>query len=172
MVECCAAPGPILGKKNTNIENDLFNEIPKFLKYLEQMPEIDFSKSRMVFTQEEIKTESLELIKKESKNGLRKEIEIYIEDFFNNNDVNEFEATAKDIKEKWFEHDKEKMSYILKVLKNEMKMIPQANKYYTPFNNTNYLEKKKGTPFLFLRENFQQIENQTFSEYEKSQDYF
>jgi len=26
----------ITGKKNTNIENDLFNEIPKFLKYLEQ----------------------------------------------------------------------------------------------------------------------------------------
>ena len=28
---------PIKGDKNTNIENDLFNEIPKFLKYLEQM---------------------------------------------------------------------------------------------------------------------------------------
>ena len=43
---------PIVGQKNTNIENDLFNEIPKFLKFLEQLPAIDFSKSRMVFTQE------------------------------------------------------------------------------------------------------------------------
>ncbi len=160
---------PIVGKKNTNIENDLFNEIPKFLKYLEQLPEIDFSNSRMVFTQEEIQTDSLELIKKESKNGLRKELEIYIEDFFNNNDVNEFEATAKDIKEKWFEHDREKMSYILKVLKNEMKMTPQPNKYYFPFNSNNYLEKKKGTPFLFVRENPQSVEYESYSDYEDKQ---
>jgi hypothetical protein len=162
---------PIVGKKNTNIENDLFNEIPKFLKYLEQLPEIDFSNSRMVFTQEEIQTDSLELIKKESKNGLRKELEIYIDDFFNNNDVNEFEATAKDIKEKWFEHDREKMSYILKVLKNEMKMTPQPNKYYFPFNSNNYLEKKKGTPFLFVRENNQSVENESYSDYENRQPY-
>jgi hypothetical protein len=160
---------PIIGKKNTNIENDLFNEIPKFLKYLEQLPEIDLSNSRMVFTQDEIKTDSLELIKKESKNGLRKEIEMYIEDFFNNSDCNEFEATAKDIKETWFEHDKEKMSYILKVLKNEMKMIPQANKYYISFNGSNPMDKKKGTPFLFIRENTQTIENQTISIYEESE---
>jgi len=160
---------PIVGQKNTNIENDLFNEIPKFLKFLEQLPAIDFSKSRMVFTQDEIKTDSLELIKLESKNGLRKELEIYIEDFFNNNDCNEFEATAKDIKEKWFEHDREKMSYIAKVLKNEMKMTPQQNKYYTPFNNPNYLEKKKGTPFLFVRQNFQAVENQSFSQYEQNE---
>jgi hypothetical protein len=158
---------PIIGKKNTNIESDLFNEIPKFLKYLEQLPEIDLSNSRMVFTQDEIKTDSLELIKKESKNGLRKELEIYIEDFFDNNDCNEFEATAKDIKEKWLEHDKEKMSYILKVLKNEMKMIPQANKYYIPFNGQNPMDKKKGTPFLFIRENNQVIENQYNSIYDE-----
>jgi len=160
---------PIIGKKNTNIENDLFNEIPKFLKYLEQLPEIDLSNSRMVFTQDEIKTDSLELIKKESKNGLRKELEMYIEDFFNNSDCNEFEATAKDIKETWFEHDKEKMSYILKVLKNEMKMIPQPNKYYISFNGQNPMDKKKGTPFLFIRENNQVIENQTISIYEESE---
>jgi phage/plasmid-associated DNA primase len=160
---------PIVGKKNTNIENDLFNEIPKFLKYLEQLPDIDFSNSRMVFTQEEIQTDSLELIKKESKNGLRKELEIYIEDFFNNNDVNEFEATAKDIKERWFDKEREKMSYILKVLKNEMKMTPQPNKYYFPFNSNNYLEKKKGTPFLFVRENNQSVEYESYSDYENRQ---
>jgi phage/plasmid-associated DNA primase len=163
---------PIVGKKNTNIENDLFNEIPKFLKYLEQLPEIDFSNSRMVFTQEEIQTNSLELIKNESRNGLRKEIEMYIEDFFNNNDVNEFEATAKDIKERWFSTNNQiPMSYILKVLKNEMKMTPQANKYYFLFNSNNYLEKKKGTPFLFVRQNEQTFENQSYSDYEKTVPY-
>jgi hypothetical protein len=161
---------PIVGKKNTNIENDLFNEIPKFLKYLEQLPEIDFSNSRMVFTQEEIQTNSLELIKNESRNGLRKELEIYIEDFFNNNDCDTFEATAKDIKERWFSTNNQiPMSYILKVLKNEMKMTPQANKYYFLFNSNNYLEKKKGTPFLFVRENPQSVENESYSDYENRQ---
>lgn len=160
---------PIKGDKNTNIENDLFNEIPKFLKYLEQMQEIDFSRSRMVFTQEEINTESLLVIKKESQNGLRKEIEMYVEDFFNNNDCDEFEATAKDIKERWLEHDKEKMSYILKVLKNEMKMTPQEKKYYNPFNSQNPLDKTRGTPFLFIRENKQNIDNQTNSIFDEKE---
>jgi hypothetical protein len=61
------------------------------------------------------------------------------------------------------------MSYILKVLKNEMKMIPQANKYYISFNGSNPMDKKKGTPFLFIRENTQTIENQTISIYEESE---
>lgn len=154
---------PITGKKNTNIENDLFNEIPKFLRYLEQMSEIDFSKSRMVFTQDEIQTSHLEVIKKESHSSVRKELEIYINDLFNNGGFDEFEATAKDIKEKWFSHNNQvSINYLSKVIREEMKLVPQKMKRYVDFGVENPI-KKNGTPFLFKNENNQLIENQVNS---------
>lgn len=124
------------GKKNTNIEIDIFNEIPKFLKYLVQIPSIDTTRSRMVFTMEEIRTTELGQIQEESKSGLRKELEILIDDWFNNNpNKNEFEATVKDIKNKWFTHNHQiSMAYIRKVLKYEIE-VPNSGgpKRYDPF---------------------------------------
>ena len=116
---------------NTMIEKDIFKEIPKFLKYLSSLPEIDFSKSRMVFTKEEICTENLLNVKEESKSGLFKELCERFEDYFNDKEVNSLEATPTDIKDKWFRNDsKVSASYIKKVLKNEFKLIPSDNKYY------------------------------------------
>jgi hypothetical protein len=142
----------IKGAKNTNIETDLFNEIPKFLKYLMQLPAIDFSKSRMVFTKDEILTESLQVVMEQSKSTLRKEIEMNFDDFFMNNDAIEFiEATAKDIKMQWFPlNNKYEMSYIRTVLKEEMKMVCLKNKKYKGFPNQDYSQgSKTGFPFLF-----------------------
>jgi hypothetical protein len=143
---------PITGKKNTNIESDLQKEIPKFLKFLLQQAEIDFSKSRMVFTKEEIMTESLELVKEESKSGLRKEIEYLFIDFFdNNNAINFVEVTPKDIKERWFSNNNQiSISYIRKVLKEEMKMQSLDTKRYKGFPDSNGLTSDKvGLPFVF-----------------------
>lgn len=149
----------ISGKKNTNIENDLKNEIPKFLRYLEQMPDVDFSKSRMVFTQDEIKTSHLDAIKEESKSTIRKEIEIYMENFFDNDTCDYIEVTAKDIKERWFQNNNQiSISYIRKILKDEMKMEAQPIKKYIPFNNINQLP-VTGLPFIFKRKS-QVTENQ------------
>ena len=142
----------IKGAKNTNIETDLFNEIPKFLKYLIQLAAIDFSKSRMVFTKDEILTESLQVVMEQSKSTLRKEIEMNFDDFFMNNDGIEFiEATAKDIKMQWFPlNHKYEMSYIRTVLKEEMKMVCLKNKKYKGFPNQDYPQgSKTGYPFLF-----------------------
>lgn len=127
----------VIKEKNTQIEQQLFNEIPKFLKYLTQMPEIDFSKSRMVFTKEEILTNELITIKQESKSTLYKELEILIEDFFENTPCTHFCATAKDIKERWFRNDsKVSISYIRKVLLDEVGAIPnQTSEKYTPFED-------------------------------------
>jgi len=143
---------PINGKKNTNIETDLFNEIPNFLKYLLQIEEIDFSKSRMVFTKDEIETESLELVKEESKSWLRKEIEYLFIDFFDNNNAIDFvEVTPKDIKERWFINNNQiSISYIRKVLKEEMKMHSLVTKRYKGFPNEAGLTfDKVGLPFVF-----------------------
>lgn len=142
----------IKGAKNTNIETDLFNEIPKFLKYLMQLSAIDFSKSRMVFTKDEILTESLQVVMEESKSTLRKEIEMNLDDFFMNNDGIEFiEATAKDVKMQWFSlNHKFDACYIRKVIKDEMKVVILKNKKYKGFPNQNYPQSSKtGLPFLF-----------------------
>jgi hypothetical protein len=144
----------IQGGKNTNIENDLFNEIPMFLKFLEQLPEIDFSKSRMVFTKEEISTKELKSIKEESKSTICKELEILIDDFFHNRqNLDSFEATAKDIKEKWFIHNNQvSISYIRKVLKEEMKVEVMETKKYNPFKE-DAINTRTGIPFKFLNKN-------------------
>src|SRR5690606_12653022 len=116
-----------------------------------QLPDIDFSKSRMVFTMEEIKTKSLETVKEESKSGLQKEIEYLIEDFFlNTPNRKELEVTAKDIKEKWFHSNNQiSISYIRKVLKEEMNQpFSESVKRYRAFDDGSILE-KVGCPFLF-----------------------
>lgn len=127
----------VIKEKNTQIEDQLFNEIPAFLHYLTQLPAIDFTKSRMVFTKEEIFTEELRTVKEESKSGLLKDLEIFIEDFFDKNQCDYFCATPKDIKETWFTRDsKVTMSYIRKVLTDEMGLKPNdKSTSYTPFEN-------------------------------------
>jgi hypothetical protein len=141
---------PIEGTKNTNIELDLFTEIPLFLRFLTQLPEVDFSKSRMVFTQDEIATESLQRVKLESHSTLRKEIEYFAEDFFNNFAAKTIHATAKDVKEKWFANNNQiSVTYIRKVLKDEMKLdLTEGVERYYSFGDTSSAP-KVGQPFIF-----------------------
>lgn len=154
----------IVGKRNTNIEEDLTKEIPKFLKLLIDLPKIDFSVSRMVFTKEEIKTNALDSIKNESKSSLCKEIEYHLDYFFNNYNINEFEATAGDIKNKWFLNNNQiSISYIRKVIKEEMKIETLKVKKYLPFNDHSQANNMvTGAPFYFYSniEKEQIIDNQ------------
>lgn len=161
---------PINGKRNTLIEEQLRDEIPKFLKLLIDLPEIDFSRSRMVFTEDEIKTSALENVKKESKTGLTKDLLYYIDDLFINNNIKEFDASAIDIKKRWFQNDnKISITYIRKVLKDEFKMNPSEPRKYNPFAGidilgaVNDLNKATGRVFTFTCENMEVIENQVNS---------
>jgi len=114
----------ISGKANHNILEDLIKEIPYFLHYLSQQDEVDFSVSRQGFTAEEIKTNALEIVKKESKSALLKEIEMYLQEFcMNETDDEELYFTATDIKRAWFERNHNfNAPYISKVLGSEMKL--------------------------------------------------
>ena len=134
---------------NTSIEKDLISEVPKFLKYLEQLPTPDFSKSRMVFTPAELQTKELDSVKKESKSGVHKELEIMIEDFFDSTNRDYFEATVKDIKDRWFvNNSKVSVDYLRKVLKEQMNMTPSDSKKYSRFE---YDEIKQGRVYTFKR---------------------
>lgn len=112
------------GKANHNILTDLTNEIPKFLKYLEQLPDVDFSKSRMVFTQEQINTNILEKTKINSRSGAHKDILIRLEQEMQEHPSKEFiYFRHEDLHKKYFEKvSNYSVSYIRDVIKNEMKL--------------------------------------------------
>lgn len=149
---------------NTNIENDLFSEIPMFLKYLSQLNPIDFSRSRMVFTPEEIKTESLLSVVKESKSWLHKDLEIIFNDlFYNIIKESHFFATAKVIKERYYEKNSQvTINYIHKVLLEEMKMEKMPLGRYYLFDEK--LTKTVGSPFKIKNTNNQEIKDYTIEE--------
>lgn len=140
---------PIISTLNTQVEDLLQKEIPYFIKFLSEMDPIDFTKSRMIFTPEEIKTKQLDIIVEESKSGLRKDIEYLVEDFFLNNNIKSFEATSGDIKSRWFANNNQiSIHYIGKVLRTEMKLSCEYCRY-NAFGNMNE-DKKMGRPFKFI----------------------
>jgi len=138
----------ITGKRNTKIEEDLFNEIPKFLRYLTQLPDIDFSKGRMVFTKEEIGTAELEEVKEESRTMVMKEIRSRLyKHFMNHSNDDVIFAMPDDIKDAWFQRDNNIHSdYIRKVLKTEFKMKPTSPCKYLPLGSGDRIN---GRPFKF-----------------------
>lgn len=144
----------INGQRNTRIEDDLFKEIPKFLKYLTQLPKIDKSKSRMVFTAEEIKTSALINVKKDSRTWLHKELDICLSKWFDENEnINEFKANLSEIKDKILSGDRDvKLNYLKKTLISDMKIPYCDNEYYHPFGDS--LQGKSGATFNFKRKIF------------------
>lgn len=112
------------GKGNHNILKDLTEEIPYFLHYLSKQKDVDYSKSRQVFTVDEIETDALTVVKKESKESLHKEIEIFFDDFCSNNShIEEVHFIPTDIKKAWFNHNNSiSANYITKIVKDKMKL--------------------------------------------------
>jgi len=112
----------IEGKANHNILEDLTNEVPKFLKFLKDLPEPDFTKSRMVFTQKEISTQILDQTKINSRSGVHKDILIYLEKEMMENQSLEFiEFRHEGLHDKYFgRNSRISVSYVQDVIKNEM----------------------------------------------------
>lgn len=148
--------------KNFSIEDDVIKEIPYFLNYLDSRTKLDYSKSRALFTPEEISNENLIEVKEESKSWLYEELLGEIENFFNENEhVEGFYASYKDIKTKFFaNNNKVDLRYLRKVLVDEMNLLQEKMTRYDPFIDINAMQNSKpGTPFLFLREKFTEEKN-------------
>jgi len=159
---------PSIKEINSGIENDMMKEIPMLLGYLRNMDDIDFSKSRMVFTQEEIKTSQLEIVKEESKSSLRKEIEIFMYEFFASNSLKYCYATPSDIKNEYFKSNNViSVNYIAKILKTEMELtVVDKTTRYCPFYDDGHVDpisKKSGKPFKFMRQDFCDTEQENFN---------
>lgn len=144
--------------ENHNILSDLLEEVPNFLHHLMQMPDLDFSKSRMLFTPEEIMTSALSTVKEESRSQLYKDIEMYLEELFlNSESLEAVEFTASDVKERWFSHDgRVPVSYVRKVLDTEFKFPKKGNRRYYVLDQNQEIggKKKVGNAYRVPREFF------------------
>ena len=76
-------------KLNINILDDMKKEAPHFLRYLHDEVQVEY-KTRMVFTPEEIKTEALEKVQKESMSNISKDITVILDDIGSSNPGEEF----------------------------------------------------------------------------------
>ena len=136
---------------NFSIEDDLINEIPGFLNYLNTLPELDYSKSRALFTPEELQNEQLQRVKNESRTGLYKDLSILIENFFDENDnIDSFYASALDIKHRWFESNNQiSPNYIIRVLNEEFNLESKKMRYNS-FESLDFTTKfKQGRVYFF-----------------------
>lgn len=162
----------IKGKRNTKIEDQLYAEIPKFLRYLLQLPDVNFDNEfRTVLDEGLMANEALDAIKQESRSQMYKELELEIEDFFNQNpEINSFMASAKDIKNAWFKSNNQITAvYIRKVLKDEAGLIMKTGpdgrsiKYSFAFGDKSIPALRlSGMPFEFLRQEPSVSEEPTF----------
>jgi hypothetical protein len=111
--------------ENHNILNDMVSEIPAFIDHLESLPPVDRTKSRMVFTVEQLLNDTLTGVKSESHTWLYKEMKAYFQDMFNNQVVSGRDyvlATPKEIKEYMFDRIQNvTSSFIRDVLIDEFK---------------------------------------------------
>ena len=148
-------------KKITNIERMMRDEVPFLLRYLEDLPEIDFTRDRMVFTADEIRTDQLNAVVEESRSWMYKELKINIQNMFyelyaHDPNCKEFKATPTDIKNKFFDRNQNvQVNYIAKVLQDELKMEkPTKAVRYSAFNNVFDNENKPGKAYTFKRDDF------------------
>ena len=146
---------PQITSINTNIENDLTDEVPAFLRYLINQPAVDTKLSRMVFTAEELHNESLLKVKKESHSQLRKDFTLIISDYFYTNGHDKVQATLSELKEKFFKFNTNVgPGYLRKMLTQDMGIKPVHGRY-RPID-THEINSKVGMYYTFLRTDFVQ----------------
>ena len=95
------------------------------------LEDVDLSKSRMVFTDDQLGTVALEKVKKESRSGLHKDILIYLDEHCQKNpEVDVFYFKETDIKDLFFKNDsRREVNYIKKVLENELKLKKETKRF-------------------------------------------
>lgn len=164
---------PAIKKVNTMIEKQIKEEVPNLLGYLLQLPEINYDKlkSRMVFSKEEINTQYLQSVVKESFSGLRKQLTILFNEYFLNNNQKAVQLTVSDIKEKWYATNSNvSIDYIRKVVKEEMQILPEKKSIrYEPWEcvTSDKPKIKIGRVFNFMREYFIDEENEPINDFDE-----
>lgn len=139
----------------TDIEDRMKAEVPHFLHYLQQLPAVDLSKSRMVFTNDQIATDKLQEVKDESRQWLMKDLGYLFGDYFLNNSKEFILCTPKDIKDFYFKNDNRvTIHFIAKTMAKDFKFTKSDKtiSYHDPFSED--LKAKVGYPYTIYRGNF------------------
>ena len=146
---------PQISVENHNILQDLIDEIPYFLYYLEQLPEVDFSKSRMVFTAEDLETDLLRKTKEESKPALQKIIEEHLDEFgMNNTERDEICFTPIEFHKHFLERTKYDVAYTRKIFKHEMS-LEQGHGRYRGLSNDYDTKDRNGRWFMWKNPHYE-----------------
>ncbi len=139
---------------NHNILNDMISEIPAFLNYLSTLEKPDFTKSRMIFTPDELKNDTLKRVKSESKNWLYKDLIQQFEDYFLNqgNNTDEIKVIPKDLKEYFYLNNHQVSNdYLKTVLEDDFGLVKEEKIIrYEKLNG----ESKTGKPYTINRSLF------------------
>ncbi|MDD5507758.1 MAG: DUF5906 domain-containing protein [Bacteroidales bacterium] len=141
---------------NFKIIDDLKNEIPAFIHFLDHRTLSTKQESRMWFHPKDLETKALEVVRESSKSWLYKDLfEYFKEHFSENENLISFKASPTDIKSKWFERNSNvQVSYIRKILKDEFNLQPsEKDERYVPFG-VNLSPSKVGTPFTIEKSFF------------------
>ena len=155
----------LTGKANHDILHDLMEEIPYFLKALIDLPVPDFSRSRMVFTEEDIQTDALRTVKKESRSQLEKDIiEILQDIFYQSADLEEIYFIPKDFKDAYYRGDSRvSISYLRNVFDTKFK-FEKSDKSTRYKILDDVSATKTGVPYIVKRSDLKLIASGTVNE--------
>lgn len=159
---------PKPAKDNPNLENELFDETPFFLHFLNQRKLTTTKQSRMWFTPVQLETESLRLLKQRSRPDIEKELCFYLKNLFILTGEDIILLSTSNISEKLFKNKYPK-NYVQKIITENLKVdyLRTTNgekickRYeYKEWKTDEFGQMKefinhdRGTPFVFKREEF------------------
>jgi hypothetical protein len=113
---------PKIREKNPDFLQNMIDEIPAFLSFLNSRKILAPRVTRMWFDPELLKTEALKKVMAHSSSNVKKELVYYIKKTFLDFGVQTLYMSCQVIRENWFKNKEE--AYIERVLKEEMKLKP------------------------------------------------
>ena len=135
---------PKLENFNPNFLEDVTKEIPAFLYWMKRRTmSVPVSQSRQWFSQEQLKTDALEVCIEHSKSKLAKDILLYVQNKMEDDEVKSFGATASDFVDIF--NRKYSISEITQVLIDELKLPKPLKRRYTNYCG----ESKNSRPYNF-----------------------
>lgn len=119
---------PKIKEKNPDFEQQMLDEIPNFLSFLNHRKLVAPRITRMWFDPVLLKTEALQRVIAHSHSSVKKDLLYHLKQMFLDFGVDKIEMSCKAIRDNFFKNKEE--NYILKVLKDEMNMQPVQSFFY------------------------------------------
>lgn len=115
---------PKIKEKNPDFLENMIAEIPAFLSLLNTRKMVTQRTTRMWFDPELLKTDALRRVIENSRPQIERELREKVKEMFLDFGMNEIYMTKKDIKEEFFPGNKYENTYIEKILKDHLNMVP------------------------------------------------